>query len=218
MAAIYSRPFCYAPCAFTLSIFRQRSAPLLLQFPSVDQSSEAPLLVLIGFMGAGKSTVGRLLALDLACPFIDLDDEISRAHGSIPDLFLSRGEDGFRAIEHRQLGISLSHLERPTVLALGGGAFLQSANRELLTRYCATVIFLDVPFEIARARIEHTSGQRPLVRDLERLRELFELRRPTYLLAHHAFDASATDPSELLDSLVRLANRLGIPSPARDKL
>ena len=169
-------------------------------------------------MGAGKSTVGRLLALELACPFFDLDDEISRAHGPIPDLFSSRGEDGFRAIEHHQLGVTLSHLEHPAVLALGGGAFLQSANRELLTGYRATVIFLDVPFEIARARIEHTCVQRPLARDFERLRELFELRRPTYLLAHHAFDASASDPNELLASLVRLAKGLGISGPARDKL
>jgi shikimate kinase len=88
----------------------------------------------------------------------------------------------------------------------------------LLARYSATVVFLDVPFEIVRARIENTGEQRPLVRDLERLRELFELRRPTYLLAHHAFDASAADPSELLASLLRLANRLGISAPARDKL
>jgi shikimate kinase len=184
----------------------------------MTQDSATPLLALIGFMGAGKSTAGRLLALELACPFIDLDDEIARAHGSIPDLFSSRGESGFRAIEHHHLGLMLPRLERPTVLALGGGAFLQPANRELLARYSATVVFLDVPFEIVRARIENTGEQRPLVRDLERLRELFELRRPTYLLAHHAFDASAADPSELLASLLRLANRLGISAPARDKL
>lgn len=207
---------CAFPHRFLLPT--RRVAPLLLQSPSMTQDSATPLLALIGFMGAGKSTAGRLLALELACPFIDLDDEIARAHGSIPDLFSSRGESGFRAIEHHHLGLMLPRLERPTVLALGGGAFLQPANRELLARYCATVVFLDVPFEIVRARIENTGEQRPLVRDLERLRELFELRRPTYLLAHHAFDASAADPSELLASLLRLANRLGISAPARDKL
>ncbi|MGA3126048.1 MAG: shikimate kinase [Candidatus Korobacteraceae bacterium] len=184
----------------------------------MTQDFPPPLLVLIGFMGAGKSTVGPLLARELACPFIDLDDEIAGSHGSIPDLFSSQGESGFRAIEHHQLALMLPRLERPTVLALGGGAFLQPANRELLARYFATVVFLDVPFEIVRARIENTGEQRPLVRDLERLRELFELRRPTYLLAHHSFDASAADPSQLLASLLRLANRLGISAPARDKL
>lgn len=176
------------------------------------------MLVLIGFMGAGKSTIGRLLALQLACPFIDLDVEIARTHGSIPDLFSSRGESGFRAIEHHHLDSILTRLKRPTVLALGGGAFLQPANRELLARNAATVIFLDAPYEVVRARIADSGHQRPLARDPERLRNLFELRRPTYLLAQHTLDASGNEPAELLASLVQLANRLGVYGPARDKL
>lgn len=176
------------------------------------------MLVLIGFMGAGKSTIGRLLALQLACPFVDLDVEIARTHGSIPELFSSRGESGFRAIEYHHLDLILSRLKRPTVLALGGGAFLQPANRELLARKSATVIFLDAPYEVVRARIADSGHQRPLARDPERLRNLFELRRPTYLLAHHTLDASGNDPAQLLTSLVQLANRLGIYGPARDKL
>jgi shikimate kinase len=186
--------------------------------PPMPVDSPAPLLVLIGFMGAGKSTLGRLLASELGCPLIDLDVEISRTHGPIPDLFSSRGESGFRAIEHYHLGCVLPNLARPSVLALGGGAFLQPANRELLARHSATVIFLDAPFEVLRARIAETGYQRPLVRDLERLHDLFEQRRPTYLLAHHTFDASSTSPTELLTSLVRLANCLGISTSARDKL
>jgi shikimate kinase len=178
----------------------------------------APLLALIGFMGAGKSTIGRLLALQLACPLIDLDVEISRTHGSIPDLFSSRGECGFRAIEHHHLEHILPRIPRPSVLALGGGAFLQPANRELLERHSATVIFLDAKFETVLARIATTGNQRPLARNLERLRELYEARRPTYLLAHHTFDASSNDPSELLASLLLLANQLGIGTPARDRL
>jgi shikimate kinase len=184
----------------------------------VTNHSAAPLLVLIGFMGAGKSTVGRLLALQLACPFVDLDVEIARTHGPIPELFSGRGESGFRAIEHHHLDITLPCLKRPSVFALGGGAFLQPANRELLDRHAATVIFLDAPFEVVRARIADSGHQRPLARDLESLRRLYELRRPTYLAAHHTFDASDTDPSSLLASLVQLANRLGISTSARDKL
>ena len=64
----------------------------------MPQYFQPPLLVLIGFMGAGKSTIGRLLALQLACPFIDLDSEIARTHGAIPELFSARGESGFRAL------------------------------------------------------------------------------------------------------------------------
>jgi shikimate kinase len=184
----------------------------------MPQDSPAPLLVLIGFMGAGKSTIGRLLAIQLACPFVDLDVEIARTHGAIPDLFSSRGESGFRAIEHHHLDLLLPRLKCPSVLALGGGAFLQPANRQLLAQHSAAVIFLDASFEVVRARIADSGQQRPLARDLDRLRQLFELRRPTYLLAHHTLDASGNDPAKLLASLVQLANRLGVSAPARDKL
>ena len=180
--------------------------------------SAAPLLVLIGFMGAGKSTLGRLLAQELGCPLADLDVEIARIHGAIWDLFSRHGESGFRAIEHDQLELTLKGLERPAVLALGGGAFLMAGNRELLARHSATVIFLDAPFEVLRARIAESAQERPLAGDAERLRELYERRRPTYLLAHHTLDASAADPSALLTALVRLAKRLGIRAPARDRL
>jgi shikimate kinase len=184
----------------------------------MPNDSLAPLLVLIGFMGAGKSTLGRLLAMQLGCPLVDLDTEIASAHGSIPDLFSTYGESGFRAIEHHHLDRVLPNLARPSILALGGGAFLQPANRELLAHHSATVIFLDAPFEVIRTRIADTGNQRPLVRDLEGLRRLYELRRPTYLLAHHTLDASGPEPSGVLTSLVQLANRLGISTSARDKL
>jgi shikimate kinase len=181
-------------------------------------NSPAPLLVLIGFMGAGKSTVGRLLGIQLACPFVDLDVEIAHTHGAIPDLFSSRGESGFRAIEHHHLDLILPRLARPSILALGGGAFVQPANRELLDRHSAINIFLDARFEVVRARIADSSHQRPLARDLNRLCDLYEQRRPTYLGAHYTFDASDADPSRLLTSLVQLANRLGISTSARDRL
>jgi shikimate kinase len=177
----------------------------------------APLLVLIGFMGAGKSTLGRMLAARLECPLIDLDVEIARVHGPIPDLFSNRGESGFRAIEHHQLNQILPGMARPSVLALGGGAFLQPANRELLNRHTATIIFLDAPFEVALNRVTG-GGQRPLARDPETLRKLYDQRRPTYLLAHHTLPATNSDPSVLLTSLVRLANQLGVRAPAHDKL
>jgi shikimate kinase len=178
----------------------------------------APLLVLIGFMGAGKSTLGRLLAAQLGCPLTDLDEEIARVHGEIPELFSARGESGFRAIEHSHLDLVLSTVVRPSVLALGGGAFLEPANRGLLAHHQATVIFLDASFDAVVARIAGTAHKRPLAGDLERLRRLYEQRRPTYLLAHHTFDASQNDPSRLLTEMVQLANRLGLSASARDKL
>ena len=173
----------------------------------------APLLVLIGFMGAGKSTLGDLLATRLACPLADLDAEIAHIHGPIPGLFAARGESGFRAIEHHQLGLTLPALRRPSILALGGGAFLQPANRQLLDRHAATTIFLDAPFEVLYARIAGTAHERPLAADCDRLRALYEQRRPTYLLAHHIVDASAADPRAVLARLLRLAHRLGVVPP-----
>jgi shikimate kinase len=190
---------------------------LLLQSPAMPNQTPAPLLVLIGFMGAGKSTLARLLAAELACPASDLDDEIARIHGPIPELFASRGESGFRAIEHHQLANILESLPRPAVLALGGGAFLQPANRQLLERHAATVIFLDAPFEVLYERIRDTAHERPLATDAERLRSLYQLRRPTYRLAHHTLDASA-DSAALLTELVRLAKCLGASTPSRVKL
>ena len=186
-------------------------SPLLLQSPHMSNHSPAPLLVLIGFMGAGKSTLGRSPRnQQLACPLVDLDAEIARIHGPIPELFATRGESGFRAIEHHQLDLILPALQRPSILALGGGAFLQPANRELLDRHAATTIFLDAPFEVLYARIADTAPQRPLAADCDRLRALYEQRRPTYLLAHHTVDASAADPGAVLTPLVHLAHGLGV--------
>lgn len=180
--------------------------------------SPAPLLVLIGFMGAGKSTLGSLLAQQLGCQFADLDEEIARVHGPIPELFSARGESGFRAIEHHQLDLTLPSMMRPAVLALGGGAFLQQANRKLLETHSATIIFLDAPFEVVSARIAHTADQRPLAADPKRLRELYEQRRPAYLSADYTISTTATDPNRVLALLVQLANRLGVVAPDRDKL
>jgi len=180
--------------------------------------AHTPLLVLIGFMGAGKSTVGRLLAQRLHCPFYDLDGEIERVHGEIPELFATYGESGFRAIEHHAMDQLLPKLPRPSVLALGGGAFLQPANRELIRQHGGVTIFLDAPWEVVLARVRHTGEQRPLVRDLEALRRLYELRRPVYQQADHTFSSAEHDPHVLLTSLVRLAEELGARNRRRATL
>lgn len=199
---------------------------------SAASTASAPLLVLTGFMGAGKTTLGELLSRRLGWPLIDLDTEIARIHGPIPQLFAERGESGFRAIEHYQLETLLPRLARPSILALGGGAFVEPSNRPLLDHSGATVIFLDAPFEVLYSRIAATAAERPLVAnhaageqapsapagERERLRQLYLRRRPSYLLAHHRIDTSATDPDQVLASLVRIAQSAVAGPASRDTL
>ena len=199
--------------------------------PSSASAASAPLLVLTGFMGAGKSTWGEALSRRLGWPLVDLDAEIARVHGPIPQLFAERGESGFRAIEHYHLETLLPKLPRPSILALGGGAFIEPSNRALLDHHGATVVFLDAPFDVLHSRIAATAAERPLVAnhaggapardpagERERLRLLYQRRRPSYLLAHHRVDTSATDTEAVLASLVRIAQSLATGPAARDKL
>lgn len=96
-------------------------------------------VILVGFMGSGKSAVGRSLARKLGCPFVDLDQEIVEAAGcGIPEIFAREGESGFRDREHRAL---LASLDKPFhILSCGGGVILRDDNRELLLKepraYC----------------------------------------------------------------------------------
>lgn len=196
----------------------------------MPSSPPPPLLVLTGFMGAGKTTLGNSLSQQLGWPLFDLDSEIARIHGPIPQLFADRGESGFRAIEHYQLERTLPTLPRPAILSLGGGAFVEPSNRQLLERSSATVVFLDAPFDVLYSRIAASGGERPLVagsggrhasdpaEGRERLSQLYKKRRPSYLLAHHVVDTSSAPLDEVLASLVRIAQGLAAPAPARDTL
>jgi len=133
------------------------------------------VIVLVGFMGSGKTTVGRELARRMQLPFADLDDLIERAEGrSIADIFTFDGEAAFRDIEHRELRRAIPG----GVLALGGGAYVQERNRELL-RGQATVVWLDVPLERALRRVAG-ADHRPLAKDPEKFAALYAARRSAY--------------------------------------
>jgi shikimate kinase len=117
-------------------------------------------ILLIGFMGSGKSTVGRLVGGALGLTFLDLDAHVVSSEGrSIPEIFAADGEPGFRAAESAALE-ALTASER-SVVACGGGVVLDDANRSLLKRL-GTVVYLQVSAEEAIARIGDTSG-RPLL-------------------------------------------------------
>ena len=133
-------------------------------------------LVLVGFMGSGKSTRGRLAAERLERPFLDLDAAIEeRAGTSIAELFEARGEAEFRRIEEHAVRVALAATE-PSVIALGGGAVTSAGTRAILSK--AFVVRCDVDVDTAWAR-SRGSG-RPLAQDEQAFRRLFEERGELY--------------------------------------
>ena len=150
-----------------------------------------PGLYIAGFMGSGKTTVGRLLSDRMGWDFVDLDAEIERAEqATISQIFETRGEPEFRAVETAMIKKWVRKIECgvPTVIALGGGAFVQPVNFELLENNGLS-IWLDCPFNVIEERL--TSPEtRPLARNSELLRGLFEERRSFYSKADFRIDAA----------------------------
>lgn len=137
---------------------------------------------LTGFMGSGKSRVGRDLAGLLAVPFVDLDREVEREAGTrVAEIFATRGEAAFRRLERAAL---LATEALPAaVVATGGGVAASPENAADLARLGATV-FLDVPFEVLLARLGPASrAARPLFGDPEAARRLYDTRLPAYRAA-----------------------------------
>jgi len=139
-------------------------------------------IILIGFMGAGKSTMGRLISNKLGCSFIDTDIYIERKEGrTIHDIFTDDGEDFFRSVETEALR-ELLKSEEMQVLALGGGTPLLEENRELLKQANAYVIFLNVNANDAYERLKD-DRTRPLLQGTnvrEKIESLLQLRNPVY--------------------------------------
>lgn len=142
-------------------------------------------------MGAGKSSVGRALAKELGCEFIDLDSLLeSRVGKTIAEIFASSGEQSFRKLESQVLGDVLKAQAPRSVIALGGGAYVQHSNRELISRSPGLVVYLEVSLEEAVRRIQSFGRQRPLASDLEHLEKLFHERRSAYEQAHFRTDTT----------------------------
>jgi shikimate kinase len=140
---------------------------------------------LVGFMGAGKTSVGCALAARLGWLFEDLDDRIERREGkTVEQIFQVAGETAFRKAETAALRELLASLgPDPRVVALGGGAFAQAANAALIADSGAHAVFLDAPVAELLRRCQKEKKSRPLGHDVARFGELYEARRPAYLKA-----------------------------------
>jgi len=154
-------------------------------------------------MGAGKSTVGRQVALRLGRPFYDVDEEIERAEGPIWELFEQQGETAFRELEAR-FTREVAMRREPSVIAVGGGAV---ETRDLLDTLDVLTVYLDVDADEAWARVQ--GSRRPLARDESEFRDRYERRRPLY---EQAADARAEDA----DGVILAAGGVSVSAMSRD--
>jgi shikimate kinase len=164
-----------------------------------------PGIFLVGFMGSGKTTIGRALADQLGWVFHDLDEEIERREGaSIVHIFDTQGEVEFRRAETAALRKSVSSIEcgHPHVISLGGGAFLSEDNFQMVSNNGVSV-WLDCQLATVERRIAGYV-HRPLARDPELLRELFDARRPGYGRADYRIEVEDDDAQATVARILSL--------------
>jgi shikimate kinase len=166
-----------------------------------------PGIYLIGFMASGKTTIGRQLAYELGWSFADTDEDVeAEQKQTIAHIFETRGEDEFRKVEARaiQKRVKTVRTGRPMVVSLGGGAFSQQDNFELLESNGVT-IWLDCPLALVRARLAvHGGMERPLAREAEALEHLFFARRAAYQRADYRIEVTGDDANETVKKILAL--------------
>jgi shikimate kinase len=170
-------------------------------------ASRVRVVFLVGFMGAGKSSVGLALSRRLGWSFEDLDEQIqSREQRTIAQIFQQSGEATFRRVEHevlRSLVRELGAARAKKVVALGGGAFVQASNAALLEQDGFSIIFLDAPAEELFRRCQQDELERPLRRELQEFRALYHARRDGYMKASLRIETSGKDVVAVVEEVIR---------------
>jgi shikimate kinase len=164
-------------------------------------------IVLTGFMGSGKSTVGPLVARQLGWKFVDADDVIAAEAGStIAEIFAREGEIAFR--ERERATIARLAGEDALVLALGGGAIEDAATRALLLNAPETLlVHLEVELATTLARCRGTEHLRPILADQANLASRYQRRLPLYRMAHVSIAVDALTPEQVVDAIVQAMGR-----------
>ena len=175
---------------------------------------EPSAVFLVGFMGAGKTTVGRALGQRLNWVFEDLDERIEhRERRTVAEIFRDSGESAFRRAEHEALRELIEELRGGSVriIALGGGAFVQEENDALLLASGVPTVFLDAPVDELWQRCQtqacKESFERPLLKDRDRFQELYEARRNGYPKASLTIQTGNRDVESIA---AEIAERLGL--------
>lgn len=168
-------------------------------------------IVIIGFMGTGKTTVAHELGRRLNCLAVDLDEVITRQAGRSPNEIIEQdGENRFRELETQLLLEVLR--AAPRVIAVGGGAWTIVENRRLIAAHGAYTVWLDAPFELCWKRIEAGGEVRPLARSRELAEQLYDERRPLYELAGaHMLVSESESAEEIAKRVAGLADFPGEP-------
>lgn len=161
-------------------------------------------ILLVGFMGCGKSTVAGVLARSLGAPCVELDQWICEALGAtVAEIFARHGEAAFRREETRQLRRALA-LPR-SVVATGGGTYVFEENRAMIRAAGGWTVFLDVAWPAILARLPGKNLDRPRFEDPEAARRLLERRRPAYMEADLHLELTGEEPPEEVARLVLAA-------------
>jgi shikimate kinase len=174
-----------------------------------EQVLPPPVVFLVGFMGCGKSSVGRLVASRLGLPFIDLDERVvAGANAPIHEIFAREGEPAFRGREHAALTALEPELADGAVVATGGGTATDAELRRWMLQRGA-VIWLDATLEDIEKRVVR-DGSRPLFGERTALERLYSARRPAYESFGQRLDTSGRTLDQVVELVTTLARRPGM--------